>query len=33
MSRDIRQTANGRDLCNRNGELLALIDQNNAGPN
>jgi len=30
-SRDLRQTANNRENCNRQGELAALIEANNAG--
>lgn len=32
MQRDLQQTANNRDACNRQGELVALIQANNAGP-
>lgn len=32
VRRDIAQTAIGRRMCNINGELVALVDANNAGP-
>jgi hypothetical protein len=32
VRRDIAQTAIGRQMCNRNGELVSLIEANNAGP-
>lgn len=31
MGRDLRQSANTRENCNRLGELVALIERNNAG--
>jgi hypothetical protein len=32
VRRDIAQTAIGRQMCNINGELVSLIEANNAGP-
>lgn len=32
MQRDLRQSANNRENCNRLGEVVALVDANNAGP-
>ncbi len=32
LRRDIAQTAIGRRMCNINGELVSLIEANNAGP-
>ena len=32
MQRDLSQSANAREMCNRLGEVVALVDQNNAGP-
>ena len=32
MSRDLAQTANNREACMKQAELVALIDANNAGP-
>lgn len=33
MRRDIEQTAVTREACNKQIELVALIQANNAGPN
>jgi hypothetical protein len=30
--RDLAQTQVGREMCNRNAELVSLVDANNAGP-
>lgn len=32
MRRDLEQTANNRDMCGRQAELVTLIQTNNAGP-
>lgn len=32
MRRDLSQTANNRDNCNKQSELVSLIQANNAGP-
>lgn len=32
MMRDIHQADIAREMCNRQGELIGLIDANNAGP-
>jgi len=32
MQRDLDQAAISRAMCNRNGELVSLIEANNAGP-
>lgn len=32
MRRDLDQTANNREMCNRTRELVTMIDANNAGP-
>ena len=32
MQRDLDQAAISRQMCNRNGELVSLIEANNAGP-
>lgn len=31
LGRDLRQTANNRDICQKQSELVALIERNNAG--
>jgi len=32
VRRDLAQTQVGREMCNRTGELVSLIEANNAGP-
>jgi hypothetical protein len=32
VRRDVGQTNVGREMCNRLGEVVALVDANNAGP-
>lgn len=32
MARDLMQADVSAEMCNRNGELVSLIDANNAGP-
>lgn len=31
LGRDLRQTANNRDICQKQSELVALIERNNEG--
>jgi hypothetical protein len=32
MSRDLAQSANAREMCNRLSEVVSLVDENNRGP-